>query len=62
MTILELTFQLSQSREAARTLLDTAHAEARNLTLAEQIKFDSLVARCHETEQQIEARAALRTA
>lgn len=62
MTLLELTHQLSQTRVRAQRLLDTAHAEKRDLAIAEQIEFDSLITRGHEIEGAIEARIALRKA
>ena len=60
MTLLELTHQLSQARAKAHRLLDAAQDEKRNLTLSEQIEFDSLITRGHEIEGAIEARANLR--
>lgn len=61
-TLLDLNHRLGQTRVKARGLLDTAFTQARALSIAEQIEFDSLVSRCKELESQIEARCALRKA
>jgi hypothetical protein len=61
-TLLELNFQQRKARREANALLDLAVTEGRNLSVAEQVKFDGLLARCNEIEAAIFERAALRTA
>lgn len=61
MTLLELTYQQSKARREAGEILDRAVLESRALTIAEQVRFDSLLARCKELEAAFDKRAALRT-
>ena len=60
MTLLELTFQRRKAHSEANAMLDCAVLENRNLTIAEQVRFDALLARVAELDASIEARAALR--
>lgn len=60
MTILELTFQRCKARSEANALLDAAVTEGRSLTIAEQVRFDSLLARVSELDARIGERAAFR--
>jgi hypothetical protein len=59
-TLLELTYQRGKAQREARELLDRATLEARNLTITEQVRFDTLLARVPELDAALEARAALR--
>lgn len=60
MTLLELNFQRRKLKTEAARLLDTAVTESRTLTLAEQIRFDSLTARIQEMDAAIIDRESLR--
>ncbi|HEY6769388.1 MAG TPA: hypothetical protein VI386_31985 [Candidatus Sulfotelmatobacter sp.] len=62
MTLLELTFQRRKADIAAHEILDLAVTEGRNLNVAEQVRFDGLLARVHELDAAIAKRAALRQA
>jgi hypothetical protein len=61
MTLLELNFQRRKAKADANALLDVAVAESRSLTIAEQVRFDSLLTRIHEIDAAIAQRASLRT-
>ncbi len=60
MTLLELSFQRRKAKTEASGLLDTAMAESRTLTVAEQVRFDSLATRVHELDAAIAERESLR--
>jgi hypothetical protein len=60
MTLLELSFLRRKAKKEAAELLDTAVIESRSLTVAEQVRFDSLTARLHELDGQIAERESLR--
>ena len=60
MTLLELSFQRHKAKKEAADLLDRAVLESRSLTVAEQVRFDSLTARIHELDGHIAERASLR--
>lgn len=60
MTLLELTFQRKKAKTEASGLLDAAMAESRALSIAEQIRFDSLTARIQELDAAISQRESLR--
>jgi hypothetical protein len=60
MNLLELNFQRRKARAAANVLLDAAATEGRALTIAEQVRFDSLIARISEIDQDIQGRESLR--
>lgn len=62
MNLLELVYQRCKARREANALLDRAVSESRNLTVAESVQCDALMARIHEIDAALEARAALRTA
>jgi hypothetical protein len=59
-TLLELTFQRKKVRCEASGLLDKAMAESRTLTIAEQVRFDSLTARIQDLDAAISQRESLR--
>ena len=60
MTLLELTYLRGKAQREARELLDRATLGARSLTITEQVQFDALLARVHELDAALEARANLR--
>lgn len=60
MNLLELTFQRKKAKAEAQSLLDRAAAEARALTIAEQVCFDGLVARIQQFDEAIAQRESLR--
>lgn len=60
MTLLELNYQRRKAKTDAAGLLDRAVTEARSLTIAEQVRFDTLTARIHELDAQIAQRESLR--
>ena len=60
MTLLELNFQRRKAKAEATGLLDKAMAESRALSIAEQVRFDSLTARIHELDNAIAERESLR--
>lgn len=60
MTLLELSYQRRKAKAEAAGLLDTAVSESRSLTIAEQVKFDSLTARIAELDTAITERQSLR--
>ena len=60
MTLLELNYQRRKVKKEAAGLLDTAMAESRALSLAEQLRFDALTARVHELDAAIADRESLR--
>jgi hypothetical protein len=59
-TLLELNFQRRKAKKEAAEMLDKAVIEARSLTIAEQVRFDSLTARIHELDAAIAQRESLR--
>jgi hypothetical protein len=59
-TLLELNFQRRKVKAEAAGLLDKAMAESRTLSIAEQVRFDSLTARIHELDRAIDQRESLR--
>jgi len=59
-TLLELNFQRRKAKTEAAGLLDTAMAESRALSIAEQVHFDALTARIHEFDNAIAQRESLR--
>lgn len=59
-TLLELTFQRRKAKAQAAELLDKAVLESRSLTVAEQVRFDSLTARINTLDEQIAQRESLR--
>lgn len=59
-TLLELNFQRRKAKTDATGLLDRAVTEARNLSVAEQVRFDALSARIHELDAAIVERESLR--
>lgn len=62
MTLLELTFQRKKAKAEASGLLDNAMAESRTLSIAEQVRFDSLTARIQDLDAAIAQRESLRKA
>lgn len=60
MNLLELSFQRRKAKQEASALLDKAVAESRSLTIAEQVRFDTLTARIHELDGRIAERESLR--
>ena len=60
MTLLELSFQRRKAKTEASGLLDTAMAESRSLSIAEQVHFDALLTRVHELDTQFAQRESLR--
>ena len=60
MTLIEISFQRSKAKREAARLLDTALAESRSLTIAEQVRFDSLTAQIEELDAQFIQRESLR--
>ncbi len=60
MTLLELHYQRGRTKNAAATLLDAAVTESRNLTVSEQVRFDTLTSRIHELDTAITERESLR--
>jgi hypothetical protein len=61
-TLLEISFQRSKAKREAARLLDNAVAESRSLTIAEQVRFDSLTAQIEELDAQFVQRESLRKA
>jgi hypothetical protein len=62
MTLLEISFQRSKAKREAAMLLDTAVAESRSLTIAEQVRFDSLTTQIQDLDAQFVQRESLRKA
>lgn len=62
MTLLEISYQRSKAKREAVRLLDTAMAESRSLTIAEQVRFDSLTTQIQELDAQFVQRESLRKA
>ena len=62
MTLQEISFQRSKAKREAAQLLDTAVAESRTLSIAEQVRFDSLTAKIEELDAQFVRRESLRKA
>jgi len=60
LTLLELNFLRRRAKAEAATLLDTAVAESRSLTIPEQARFDALAARIHDLDAAIAERENLR--
>lgn len=60
MRLLELNFQRRKAKAEAQGLLDTAMAESRSLTIAEQVRFDGILARVQEFDNAIAQRESLR--
>lgn len=60
MTLLEISFLRSKAKREAARLLDAAVAESRPLTIAEQVRFDSLTAQIQELDAQFAQRDSLR--
>jgi len=60
MTLLELSYQRRKAKAQATELLDRAVTEARSLSVAEQVHFDTLTARIHELDGAIAGRESLR--
>lgn len=60
MTLLELSYQRRKVKTEASALLDTAMAESRSLSIAEQVHFDALLTRVHELDAAISQRESLR--
>ena len=60
MTLLELNYQRRKAKREGQELLDRAVLESRSLTVAEQVRFDSLSARIQELDGQIAERESLR--
>jgi hypothetical protein len=60
MTLQEICFQRSKAKREAARLLDTAVAESRSLSIAEQVRFDSLTAQIEELDAQFIQRESLR--
>lgn len=60
MTLQEISFQRSKAKREAAQLLDTAVAESRPLSIADQVRFDSLTARIQELDAQFVQRESLR--
>lgn len=60
MTLLELAYQRGKLRKEAVELLDKAVIESRSLTIAEQVRFDSLATRMNEMDAAINQRESLR--
>lgn len=60
MNLLELNFQRRKAKKEAATLLDKAVLESRSLTIAEQVRFDTLTARIHELDAAFIQRESLR--
>jgi hypothetical protein len=59
-TLQEISFQRSKAKREAAQLLDTAVAESRPLSIADQVRFDSLTARIQELDAQFVQRESLR--
>lgn len=62
MTLQEICFQRSKAKREAARLLDTAVAESRSLSIAEQVRFDSLTAKIEELDVLFIQRESLRKA
>lgn len=60
MTLLELSFLRRKAKKEAADLLDNAVLASRSLTVAEQVRFDSLTAHLHALDAQIAERESLR--
>lgn len=60
MTLLELNFQRRKARLEATEMLDRAVTESRQLSIPEQVRFDSLTARIHELDTAFAERESLR--
>jgi hypothetical protein len=60
MTLLEISVLRSKAKREAARLLDTAVAESRSLTIAEQVRFDSLTAKIQELDTQFVQRESIR--
>ena len=62
MTLLEISVLRSKAKREAARLLDTAVAESRSLSIAEQVRFDSLTAQIQELDVLFVQRESLRKA
>jgi hypothetical protein len=62
MTLLEISVLRSKAKREAARLLDTAVAESRSLSIAEQVRFDSLTAHIQELDVLFVQRESLRKA
>jgi len=60
MNLTELFFQRKKAKAQAARLLDSAFAESRSLSIAEQVQFDSLATRISELDTAIAERESLR--
>jgi hypothetical protein len=56
----ELSFQCRKAHKEANELLDTAVLESRSMTVAEQVRFDGLLAKMSDLKAQIAQRESLR--
>jgi hypothetical protein len=61
-TLLELAFHRKKAKTEASGMLDKAYAESRTLSVAEQVRFDGLMARIQDLNGQIAQRESLRKA
>jgi hypothetical protein len=59
-TLLELSYLRKSAKAGACALLDTALRERRNLTVSDQVEFDTLTARIHILDEQFAQRESLR--
>jgi hypothetical protein len=59
-TLLELNFQRGKAKTEAAGLLDKAVTESKALSIADQVRFDTLTARIHELNAAIVERESLR--
>lgn len=59
MNLLELFFQRRKARTEANALLDKAALESRALSISEQVRFDSLLARIQDLDVKIAQREEL---
>jgi len=60
LTLLELNFQCRKAHKEANELLDQAVIDGRTMTVAEQCRFDALLARMTELKAAIAQRDSLR--
>lgn len=60
MTLLELNFQCRKAHKEANELLDVAVIDGRTMTVAEQVRFDSLMAKMSDLKAAIAQRESLR--
>ena len=59
MKLLDIVFAGTKARHEMRTMLDRAVTESRSLTIAEQVRFDSLGVRLAELDGELEDRRAM---